>query len=67
MPQSLHGNPHKLTDQCGRWLPQLVENVQKHAQTVFYRNLATMTDKYAQNDIETLARRANLGSRVNER
>lgn len=52
-----------LNVHLGRWLPQLAENVQKHAQTEFYRNLASVTDRYVRNDMETLACHANLDSR----
>ena len=66
-PQALRSYLQKqssfLNVHIGRWLPQLAENVQKHAQTDFYRNLASVTDKYVRSDMETLACHANLDSR----
>ncbi len=53
-----------LNVHLGRWLPQLAENVQKHAQTDFYRNLASVTDKHVRSDIAILARHANLDSQT---
>ena len=53
-----------LNVHLGRWLPQLAENVQKHAQTDFYRILASVTDKHVRSDIATLACHTDLDSRT---
>jgi TorA maturation chaperone TorD len=38
-----------------RWLPEFAENVQKNAQTEFYRNLVRLTNMFVQKDIDACA------------
>jgi TorA maturation chaperone TorD len=44
-----------LQTHLGRWLPAFTENVQKNAQTEFYRDLARLTDTFVQKDMEVCA------------
>jgi TorA maturation chaperone TorD len=37
------------------WLPNFTENVQKHAQTEFYRKLAGLIDIFLQKDLDACA------------
>ena len=45
-----------------RWLPEFAGNIQKSAQTGFYKQLAQMTNDFVQNDISVLVQSAALSS-----
>lgn len=42
-----------LCSHIARWLPQFAENVQKNAQTEFYKKLAKLTEMFIQSDTNT--------------
>ncbi|MHC4694550.1 MAG: TorD/DmsD family molecular chaperone [Planctomycetota bacterium] len=44
-----------LCSHLARWLSEFTENVQKHAQTEFYRKLARLTALFVQNDLDACA------------
>jgi TorA maturation chaperone TorD len=44
-----------LQAHLGRWLPAFAKNVQKNAQTEFYRDLARLTETFVQEDVEVCA------------
>ncbi len=44
-----------LCSHLAKWLPQFTENIQKHAQTEFYRKLAGLTDIFLQKDLDACA------------
>lgn len=44
-----------LCSHLAGWLPLFTENVQKHAQTEFYRKLAKLTDIFLQKDLDACA------------
>ena len=44
-----------LRTHLSRWLPAFAENVQKNAQTKFYRKLAQLTDVFIQKDLDVCA------------
>ncbi len=41
-----------LYSHLAKWLPEFTENIQKHAQTEFYRKLAGLTDIFLQKNLE---------------
>ncbi len=43
-----------LAVHLGRWIPQFTENIEKHAQTSFYRTLGRATRIFVTEDIESL-------------
>jgi TorA maturation chaperone TorD len=53
----LYQNKQKvfLCSHLARWLPEFTENVQKHAQTEFYRKLAGLTDIFLLKDLDACA------------
>jgi len=53
----LYQNKQKvfLCSHLTKWLPEFTENVQKRAQTEFYRKLAGLTDIFLQNDLDACA------------
>jgi TorA maturation chaperone TorD len=52
-----------LCSHLARWLPEFTENVQKNAQTEFYKKLAGLTEMFVQKDVETLAHYGVFDSR----
>jgi TorA maturation chaperone TorD len=44
-----------LCSHLATWLPEFTENVQKHAQTEFYRKLASLTAIFVQKDLDACA------------
>jgi TorA maturation chaperone TorD len=40
-----------LNSHLGKWLPEFIENVQKNAQTEFYKKLAQLTEMFVQKDL----------------
>jgi TorA maturation chaperone TorD len=44
-----------LHSHLARWVPLFAENVQKYAQTEFYKKLAQLTEVFVQKDLDTCA------------
>ena len=44
-----------LYSHLARWVPEFAENVQKYAQTEFYKKLAQLTEMFIQKDLDTCA------------
>ncbi len=44
-----------LHSHLSRWLPEFVENVQKNAQSDFYRILAKLTEEFVRKDLDACA------------
>lgn len=42
-----------LQTHLARWVSQFTDNVRKHAQTPFYRDLAELTERFVRKDVET--------------
>ncbi|MHC4462620.1 MAG: TorD/DmsD family molecular chaperone [Planctomycetota bacterium] len=61
----LYQNKQKLflCSHLARWLSKFTENVQKNAQTEFYRKLAGLTETFVHKDAETLAHYGVFDSR----
>jgi TorA maturation chaperone TorD len=47
-----HKQYHFLSTHLARWVPKFAENVQKNAQTEFYRKLARLTKIFVQKDLD---------------
>jgi TorA maturation chaperone TorD len=54
---------HFLGTHLARWVTEFSENVQKNAQTEFYKKLAGLTEVFVQKDAETLAHYGVFDSR----
>lgn len=52
-----------LCSHLARWLPEFTEDVQKNAQTEFYKKLAGLTEMFVRKDAETLAHYGVFDSR----
>jgi len=44
-----------LTHHLGTWVPDFTDNIKKHAQTKFYRDLAHLTNSFIVKDMETIS------------
>jgi TorA maturation chaperone TorD len=44
-----------LFSHLARWVPKFTENIQKYAQTEFYKKLAQLTEMFVQKDFDTCA------------
>lgn len=44
-----------LLDHLGTWVTEFTENVEEHAETIFYKNLATLTNIFVLNDLKNIS------------